>query len=580
MPTDVEKQLRQLDLFSDLRRNDLRAVAALVKRETYSAGEIICRQGEIGHSIFIVESGSLRVMHIDAMGVERVVDRLRPGDHFGETSLLLGEPRDATVQAVRDSTLLRLRRDDFEPLLNERPSVLKNLSLRPDVAQKYRVRRLRFKWQDPDETTVVSQHRHNIILVRSIAAPSLVLLAIVLGFGYLYAQPDRALTRFQILTLAYDLALIPLSLTLYLTIDHLDDIYIVTDKRVVRREQTPFGKETRIEAPLRAIQNIQESRTGVLASLYDFGDLLIETAGERGHIAFRDIPNPSNTREIIFEQRERLAAEAKFEERAAIREDMRRYFELQVPKEEPVEEPEAETTRPSRPKAFRWLSAPFRAIEYFLPALRSEQGDTITWRKHWIALLGPIAPPTLLMAAATLVALLLLISGGLGLTPVLIGYGIVIAVLFPWWLWRFDDWQNDIYQVTPTRIIDVERLPLFQREERREASLGMIQNINLEIPGFLGKLLNYGSVTIETAGGGTGAFTFDLVKDPNSVQAEIFRRVDAFQRRKEKQAAQRRRSELLDWFAVYDQMHQSAQSTPSQPMAEPPPPSTSPQQES
>jgi len=157
------------------------------------------------------------------------------------------------------------------------------------------------------------------------------------------------------------------------------------------------------------------------------------------------------------------------------------------------------------------------------------------------------------MGIATIIAVLLLAPWGWAL--VLIGYGVAIAILFPWWLWRFDDWQNDIYQVTSTRIIDVERLPLFQREERREATLGMIQNISLEIPGFLGKVLNYGSVTIETAG--AGAFTFDCVKDPNGVQAEIFRRMEAFQKRKDQQAAEHRRNEMLDWFAVYDQMHRS-----------------------
>jgi hypothetical protein len=144
----------------------------------------------------------------------------------------------------------------------------------------------------------------------------------------------------------------------------------------------------------------------------------------------------------------------------------------------------------------------------------------------------------------------------------LVGYGIVLIILLPWWLWRFDDWQNDIYQVTSTRIIDVERLPFYLREERREASLGVIQNVQFEIPGFLGKVLNFGSVTIETAG--AGAFTFDLVKDPSGVQSEIFRRMEAFQARQSQAAAEQHRSELRDWFAVYDQIRGSqSQSSPA-----------------
>jgi len=146
------------------------------------------------------------------------------------------------------------------------------------------------------------------------------------------------------------------------------------------------------------------------------------------------------------------------------------------------------------------------------------------------------------------------------LMPTLIGYGTALVFLFPWWLWKFDDWQNDIYQVTTTRIIDVERLPFYLREDRREASLDVIQNINLEIPGFLAKLLNYGSVTIETAG--AGAFTFNLVKDPRSVQAEIFRRVEDFQSQQRQNEVERHQAELLDWFSVYDQIRQSSPSAP------------------
>jgi uncharacterized membrane protein YdbT with pleckstrin-like domain len=202
-----------------------------------------------------------------------------------------------------------------------------------------------------------------------------------------------------------------------------------------------------------------------------------------------------------------------------------------------------------------------RVFTYFLPPLRHEQGDTITWRKHWVALLKPIAlPSALLLASTTGVVILMSVTSGNLRTVSLIVYGVALVILFPWWLWRFDDWQNDIYQVTPTRIIDVERLPFYLREDRREASLGMIQNVQFEIPGFLGKVLNFGSVTIETAG--AGAFTFDLVKDPSGVQAEIFRRMEAFQGRQSQAAAERHRSELLDWFAVYDQVRHHAHEPP------------------
>ncbi len=203
-------------------------------------------------------------------------------------------------------------------------------------------------------------------------------------------------------------------------------------------------------------------------------------------------------------------------------------------------------------------------LRFFVPPLRSVEGETITWRKHWIALIRPLALPSLLIILSSGVAVGLL-SSALGQRwwqLVLIVYGLLLIFVLPWWLWRFEDWKNDLYQVTATRIIDIERLPFDLRETRREASLGMVQNVNLEIPGPLGKLLKYGSVTIETAG--AGAFTFDLVKDPRGVQAEIFRRMEAFQERQQREAALRRREELAEWFAAYDQMR-SVQTPNAQP---------------
>ena len=558
MPNNLVKQLRQIELFAKLGRDDMRAVVKLVKRKEYKAGELICRQGQPGHSTYLVESGELCVLYVNPQGIEQEVGRLGPGEYFGETSLLLGEPRDATVRTAEDSILLSVSKDEFDQLLNERPGMFKALQMRPDVVQKYHARQIRFEWQDEDEVVLVCEHRHHVVLVRSLIVPVVVLLVALVG-SIFWAN---AVHTWIPLVGGGGLSAALSVFILYLIMDHRDERYIVTNKRVVRREHTPLGRESRVVAPLRTVQDIQESQVGLLTQWFDFGDLIIETAGERGHVAFREIPDPERVREIIFEQIRRLQAGAKASERDAIREDMRRYFAIQATGEAPPPAPAPEGER-SRPSLFAWMRAPLRIFSYFLPPLRHEQGDTITWRKHWVALLKPIAIPSTLLVVSTIgtFALLFVPSGNTRVLS-LVGYGIALIILLPWWLWRFDDWQNDIYQVTPTRIIDVERLPFFLREDRREASLGVIQNVQFEIPGLLGKILNYGSVTIETAG--VGAFTFDLVKDPSGVQAEIFRRMEAFQVRQSQAVAEQHRSELLDWFAVYDRVRSpESQSPPS-----------------
>jgi uncharacterized membrane protein YdbT with pleckstrin-like domain len=90
----------------------------------------------------------------------------------------------------------------------------------------------------------------------------------------------------------------------------------------------------------------------------------------------------------------------------------------------------------------------------------------------------------------------------------------------------------------------------------------------VSIPGLLARLLNFGSVEIETAG--EEPFTFDLVRDPNGVRAEISRRVDARRRQALQETAQRRRDELLEWFSVYDHIHESRKHKPPAPHEEEP----------
>jgi uncharacterized membrane protein YdbT with pleckstrin-like domain len=546
MAEDLVNQLRQIELFSELDRNDLEAVAELAQVEHHPAGCLIFRQGEIGNRWYLVRSGELRVLHVDAGGAEREVNRFGPGDSFGGSSLLLGEPHDATVEVVEDATLAHINKTAFDQLLAERPAILNDLQLDPKVRERRRAPRL--DWQEPDEAVVFVLHKHNVILFRSLILPGTLLLLILAGFFMLGS------TWIVSLILGGLLAAAPLLFALYRVIDHFNDNYILTNKRVMHDEHIYLIRQSRVGAPLPNVQSIQVIREGLLAQAFDFGDLLIETAGEPGGtILFRQVPDPASVQAEIFGQKERIEAQARAEERAAIRDILHRRFGHATSEDcgpERAEEKSPEGDRGSGMPSM--IVALLRVVRYFFPTLRHEEGDTITWHKHWVALLKPIWPSTVLIILVTVVAALLLGQGEIKRTPILVVYVTALMFLVPWWLWIFEDWQNDVYQVTSTRIIDVEQLPFALREERREASLGQVQNVNLTVPGVAGRLLGYGSVTIETAG--AGAFTFDYVKRPRAVQAEIFRRMETFKRLERERETERRQDELLDWFSVYDQL--------------------------
>ena len=105
-------------LFRDLDGDGLAAVDAAAVEVDFPADRTIARQGEIGTGLFIVATGSVRVVRDG-----QVIDRMRPGDFFGELSVLDGAPRNASVIADEPTTCIALATWDAERVLREQPGV-------------------------------------------------------------------------------------------------------------------------------------------------------------------------------------------------------------------------------------------------------------------------------------------------------------------------------------------------------------------------------------------------------------------------------------------------------------------------
>lgn len=83
----------------------------------YAAGETVVRQGEFGHSIFVLVRGALRVVATNEYGDQTELARLEaPGDYFGELAMLGRRRRSATVEAVEPAILLELEKTRIERL--------------------------------------------------------------------------------------------------------------------------------------------------------------------------------------------------------------------------------------------------------------------------------------------------------------------------------------------------------------------------------------------------------------------------------------------------------------------------------
>jgi CRP-like cAMP-binding protein len=98
-----------------------RVAAVILKLEPFpvKAKTIIIRQGSPGEHYYVVREGRFNVVRHDKDGKAQVINELKPGNVFGEESLISGEARNASVVAMEDGLLMRLSRADFDRLLKQ-----------------------------------------------------------------------------------------------------------------------------------------------------------------------------------------------------------------------------------------------------------------------------------------------------------------------------------------------------------------------------------------------------------------------------------------------------------------------------
>ena len=157
--------------------------------------------------------------------------------------------------------------------------------------------------------------------------------------------------------------------------------------------------------------------------------------------------------------------------------------------------------------------------------LDPEETILLTMRRHWFALVAPggtflvmlVVPPLALYFGAPYFPLL---RDPAMLPVVKFGLAIYLAAVATAILLFWLDYYLDVWIITDRRIIDIEQYGLFHREIS-EIAMERIQNVTIEIPGFIPTLLNFGNMRIETAG--EGKFTIASVPHCHEAKDVILR---------------------------------------------------------
>ena len=121
--SDKSEILRKSPIFSSLNDSELSELANLAIEHRYMPNESIFWDGDAPEWFYIVAEGKVKVVKHSSLGKEFVIAFFGPGEMFGEVAVFENKPYPASAQAVTETKVVGIKREDFLSFLANRPQV-------------------------------------------------------------------------------------------------------------------------------------------------------------------------------------------------------------------------------------------------------------------------------------------------------------------------------------------------------------------------------------------------------------------------------------------------------------------------
>ena len=114
-------------IFRGLDERTLDTLRELAELRTYPPETMLCRQGEVEHTFYVIVEGMVAISQVLDDGQERMLSILRPRQYFGELGLLDDTPRMANCVTITTTTVLEITEEVFQTVLENSPAVAYSL---------------------------------------------------------------------------------------------------------------------------------------------------------------------------------------------------------------------------------------------------------------------------------------------------------------------------------------------------------------------------------------------------------------------------------------------------------------------
>jgi uncharacterized membrane protein YdbT with pleckstrin-like domain/CRP-like cAMP-binding protein len=175
--------------------------------------------------------------------------------------------------------------------------------------------RQRYFWRVEEENVIIYRKHFIVLIIESVIPLGLALLGMLVTFVLIRFFDFTFRQLLPALIFVYSVDFLWL---IWRVEDWRNDMFQLTDRLIVDIDRKPFGfGESRKQALLSNIQNVNAYTPGLIHTIFNYGNVEIETAGAESNLVFEDIPYPSVIQSDIFAQLENMLTQQRRQQRGS-----------------------------------------------------------------------------------------------------------------------------------------------------------------------------------------------------------------------------------------------------------------------
>jgi CRP/FNR family transcriptional regulator, cyclic AMP receptor protein len=128
--------LRNIPIFANLGEDEIAQLVAVAAIKSFPKNTAVIHEGDHSDSIYLINSGKVKVLISNSEGQELILTLLGPGEYFGELALIDNQPRSATVVSMTSVHFTVIAKPDFDRCLANNPGIASRIMI--ELAQRLR----------------------------------------------------------------------------------------------------------------------------------------------------------------------------------------------------------------------------------------------------------------------------------------------------------------------------------------------------------------------------------------------------------------------------------------------------------